>query len=114
MKKVNRKRRETEKLRTYHSVERRQWVNGLPCAIEGCENRPCDNAHVSPVGDPSGVARKHDYTQIIPLCREHHTEMHTVGEKTFARKYNIDLDMTAQAIEARWQRDSTEWEDLVA
>jgi len=49
------------------------------------------------------MGRKSDYTQIVPMCHTHHEEMHRLGEKTFQRKYGLDLDMIAQVVTVRWE-----------
>lgn len=32
----------------------------------------------------------HEGMEAMPLCREHHTECHTIGQKTFNEKYHFD------------------------
>ena len=32
----------------------------------------------------------HEGMETLPLCREHHTEIHTSGDKSFLEKYHID------------------------
>ena len=32
----------------------------------------------------------HEGMEVLPLCREHHTEAHTIGQQTFNAKYHID------------------------
>lgn len=57
------------------------------CAICG---RPADLHHVDHVG--MGRNRKeimHLGMRAEALCREHHTECHTIGQKTFDEKYHI-------------------------
>src|SRR5688500_2875319 len=75
VKPVNRKRRQAEFARCYHSKERVTWVKALPCGW--CRLRglvrvsvPSDNAHV--VTD--GMGRKANYDAIAPLCRRHHQQ----------------------------------------
>lgn len=46
---------------------------------------------------------KGDYTQIVPLCRRHHQEMHAIGERTFQDRYAIDLDFLAILTEDQWR-----------
>lgn len=31
----------------------------------------------------------HEGMEVMPLCREHHTEIHTIGRDTFMRKYHL-------------------------
>ena len=32
----------------------------------------------------------HEGMEAMPLCREHHTECHTIGQQTFLDKYHFD------------------------
>ena len=46
--------------------------------------------HIDAVG--SGRNRKeivHFGMEVLPLCRKHHTEIHTTGKKTFCEKYHV-------------------------
>jgi hypothetical protein len=99
---VNRERRAREWERSYGSEERVSWVRSLPCSVPGCNRRMSENAHVSPEGDPSGMGRKGDARQIIPLCAPHHMEFHRAGQRTFNDTHRIDVDLIAAAIAYRW------------
>ena len=83
-----------------------RWVQSQPCCIHGCTRGPSVNAHVSPEGDPSGMARKHDFTQIVPLCSEHHHEYHQLGQRSFNDRYGTDLDLLAIVVDLRWRDES--------
>jgi len=83
--------------RIYHSDERVAFVASLPCIV--CRSFPCDNMHIK--GD--GVARKAGYQWIVPCCRTHHEDAHRVGIKTFAKAFDIDLELAAIATEQAWQ-----------
>jgi hypothetical protein len=105
-----RSKRETE--RAYGPVARRIWVRSLPCTVPGCRSNDIVQAHVSPEGRPSGMARKGDACQIIPLCFGHHAELHQIGQDTFNRMYNIDVDLAAMVIDCRWKESASKlWED---
>lgn len=57
------------------------------CCICG---HPADLHHVDHVG--AGRDREeiiHEGLEALPLCREHHTEIHTIGKDSFAKKYHI-------------------------
>lgn len=51
----------------------------------------------------------HEGMMALPLCREHHTECHTIGQKTFEDKYHlihgIELDKTLCRIYKLRRRD---------
>ncbi len=106
---ANHERRARETERVYGPVKRRIWVRSLPCSVPGCQSRDMVQAHVSPAeGCPSGMSRKHDYEQIIPLCWRHHKELHQAGQHTFDRRHGIDTALQAIVIAMRWrERDET-------
>ena len=57
------------------------------CCICG---KKADLHHVEPVG--MGRNREeiiHEGMEVLPLCREHHTEAHTIGKASFSAKYHI-------------------------
>lgn len=58
------------------------------CAVCG---RPCDLHHVDSVGANGGNREKinHLGLQCLPLCRGHHTELHSTGNKSFMDKYHL-------------------------
>jgi hypothetical protein len=31
----------------------------------------------------------HEGMEVLPLCREHHTEVHTIGRDSFMKKYHL-------------------------
>ena len=58
------------------------------CCVCGLK---ADLHHVDHVG--TGRDRDeiiHEGMEAMPLCREHHTEAHTIGQKTFEDKYHFD------------------------
>jgi len=103
LKAANPERRARETLRAYGPPERRAWVCSLPCSVPGCWATRSVQAHVNPEGRPSGMARKHDASQIIPLCGIHHQEYHQIGQDSFNRRHNMDVDMCAMVIDCRWK-----------
>lgn len=57
------------------------------CCICG---KPADLHHVDTVG--MGRDRQeiiHEGMEVLPLCREHHTEAHTIGRDSFNNKYHV-------------------------
>ena len=58
------------------------------CAICG---RKCDLHHVDQVGMGNNRNEVHHLgRRALPLCREHHTEIHTIGLKAFTAKYHLE------------------------
>lgn len=72
--------------------EYRAWIRTLPCTVSGCPGRSVA-AHLP------RVKRHGDEANMLPLCVAHHAEQHTIGVKSFGRKY--DLDLAALAMQ-RW------------
>jgi hypothetical protein len=65
------------------------WIRTLPCCVPGCQ-RPCIPHHVRTAAN-SGTALKPPDTETVPLCHEHHQELHDKGRITFQRKHAVDL-----------------------
>lgn len=87
-----------EWLRVFGSYDRVEWVTAQPSVASG--RGPCVNAHTK----NGGAGRKADYIWIVPLTNfEHTAELHQHGQRTFERKYSIDLIQCAVDTEARWQ-----------
>ena len=65
------------------------YIRSLPCLICG---KPGEPHHLEAVGMGRNRNRelKEHYTT-IPLCRNHHIEIETVGLKAFETKYNVNL-----------------------
>jgi len=95
---INRKRREKEWARAYHSRERRDWVKTRECKVQGCR-RKAVNMHIK----TGGTGRKADYTEIADICQTHHLESHR-GQKTFELKYKLALRQIADQLDADWER----------
>ena len=58
------------------------------CAVCG---RRAELHHIDAVGmgnDRTEV--RHEGREVMSLCREHHTELHTVGKAEFMKKYHLD------------------------
>ena len=62
-------------------VNRRCCICGKPSDLHHCD-------HVGAGRDRADIV--HEGMEVLPLCREHHTEVHAVGQKTFNRKHHIE------------------------
>lgn len=60
-----------------------EYIRSLPCTV--CLDPFVDAAHVQTRG--SGGT---DFA-VVPLCRKHHTEQHTIGIRTFEEKHGVNL-----------------------
>ena len=70
------------------------YIRKHPCLVCGESNVDCDHLQIRGMG---GRGRKgtHSGTIIdfscVPLCREHHTQRHSIGIKAFGIYHKIDL-----------------------
>ena len=69
----------------------RSFIRDFPCHIPLCPERS-ECAHIKSRG-----AGGKDERNIVPLCRSHHREQHTIGIQSFAAKYGLDLPLIATA-----------------
>lgn len=78
-------------MRTMDMIDGDYWLcyYGLvhrQCCI--CRN-PADIAHITAVGRTNRNKIDHRGKYVMPLCRTHHQEQHTIGISTFMKKYHI-------------------------
>ena len=75
-------------------------VRKLPCLV--CDEA-ADAHHLVSVGmgRKRALPRWEDYT-IVPLCRNHHQELHQVGLTVFQNNWQINLVKKALLILAQW------------
>lgn len=71
------------------STAHRDWVRGHYCSVPGCAEMPIEVAHINRSAF-RGHGEKASDAFTVALCRAHHRESH-MGEKTFERKYGLDL-----------------------
>jgi hypothetical protein len=93
----------------------RKRVGRLSCCI--CGRSPCEAAHIRFSGETGGkqnpgMGRKPDDSLVVPLCREHHSEQHKIGERKFWEKYGIDPHVVARYL-YRYSRDHMMCEKIV-
>ncbi len=67
----------------------KKWVKEQSCLITNLPSP--DPHHLRNVNILNGTGTKPTDEYIIPLAHELHQELHTIGEKTFEKKYSIDL-----------------------
>lgn len=61
------------------------FIKTFPCLICGSQSVP---HHLQ---KNANMSQKPSDFETVPLCSNHHAELHTLGEKQFEGKYNIDL-----------------------
>jgi len=58
-------------------------IRGMGCIV--CGIRPVDAHHLKSraAGGPDTASN------VVPICRKHHTESHTIGQRSFSKKYAL-------------------------
>lgn len=76
-----------------------EYVDDIPSYVYAClANKKCvicgkraDLHHWENIGMGRDRTEPiHEGVPVLPLCREHHTEVHTIGRETFKDKYHIE------------------------
>lgn len=76
------------------------FVRSHHCAVPGCMGMPIEAAHVR-LGSGAGMGEKPSDFFATPLCKHHHTQQHTIGERTFWDNYHLASGQTvAELIDA--------------
>ena len=80
---------ENPKAKRFVSDANRMEIRSLSCLVDNCDCcAGTDPHHVKSRGSGGGD----EIGNYMPLCRVHHTEVETIGGKTFIRKYNLYFD----------------------
>ena len=66
------------KQKAYRDKNYLKWVRTLPCCV--CGNSSNDAHHIIGRGHLSGMGMTAPDTYVMPMCREHHTELHNTPE----------------------------------
>jgi hypothetical protein len=69
--------------RSDHSVSLIELIRTLPCLA--CGITPCDAHHVK----TRGAGGQDTADNLMPLCREHHTLLHTIGYGRMTKKFPV-------------------------
>lgn len=82
-------------------VPKREWprhrafIHRHQCSVPGCQAGPIECAHIRTAANSGKGIKPHDWFT-VSLCDAHHAEAHE-GEKSFERKYSINLMEIAEA-----------------
>lgn len=84
------------------SVPYMRTVHGQPCLVCGL---PGDAHHIT-YAQPRGLGRKTGDQWTVPVCREHHTDLHIspMPERTWWALQGIDPLIWAERNYLKWQR----------
>lgn len=83
------------------------FVRSHECSVPGCSGRPIEVAHVR-TGTGGGMAVKPSDRWVISLCRDHHSEQHRIGERSFEAAAGINM----KALAEEFARKSPHWPKL--
>lgn len=71
----------------YRSKRYMSFIRIQECVISGCKLKQCDPHHTY----TAGKSLKATDLCCIPLCRQHHHEIGSIGRESFENKYNVDI-----------------------
>ena len=74
----------------------RRWIRSWPCLVCSTRRR-IEAAHTG----PHGIGQKASDSSCIPLCHEHHAELHQ-GVLYFQERYGIDIADVVAMFNAMW------------
>ena len=101
---VNRERKEKLNAAAFGPCARLSRLT--PCCVPGCKRLPPgDPAHVRSRGAGGG-----DWANVVPFCRRHHDEQHSIGVAEFEDRHKVILEVVAGFIaEAVRDHDCSSW-----
>ncbi|OPY03520.1 MAG: hypothetical protein A4E60_00185 [Syntrophorhabdus sp. PtaB.Bin047] len=73
--------------KTHRSPKYLAFIRRQPCVVSG--SSPSVPHHTS----KAGMALKGSDYLTVPLTPELHSELHTIGQESFQRKYNVDFSV---------------------
>ncbi len=81
------------------------WLHTKPCLLFGVPRHVCwlgsvEGAHVKSRG-----AGGDDRANLVPLCLTAHREQHSIGTRSFERKWRINLRYAAERLYAAYLAD---------
>ena len=98
-----------ERFEALRDEDFREWVREQPCVIA---NKDCwyfrrddgtkfsDAAHVESKARGTG-----DAANLVPLCRCHHREQHTFGQRSFEREHDLKLRQIAGEVWLKYEAE---------
>lgn len=81
-----------------------EWIKSLKCLVNARHMGQTVHHHVNKKGHGS-MGSKTDDRRCIPLCVLHHNEVHQIGAKTFALKYELDYEIVIEALNRLYEEE---------
>lgn len=88
------------KTKAWKSTKYRKWVSSLSCMI--CSRPGQNDPHHCRILNSAGVSQKPPDFFCIPLCRDHHNELHQHGSTSFEQKYQVSLPVLVMQTCQEW------------
>lgn len=79
------------------------YIRRQPCLI--CR-RPAEPHHLRGLRYGSGTGLKAPDEWAVPLCPDHHRELHDHGVKTFCSNHQVNLDSWVSYLQAKFITDT--------
>lgn len=86
--------------RNYLSEEFVTWIHSLACVVSGSGGSSWDPIVAAHVRSKGAGGR---WSDIVPMLRSLHDELHQIGVRSFEKKYEVDLQLAAAAVVQRWK-----------
>ena len=84
-----------KKMKTYRNKKYLAWVKSLPSVVSG---KPADDAHHIKGYGMGGMGLKAPDWAVIPLTREEHTELHSIGRFQWEQEYGNQWRFVAETL----------------
>jgi len=89
------------KQKAFRSKKYLEFIRKQPCII--CLKNETEAHHCREFN--SGIGIKPSDTFSIPLCREHHYEIHNIGKNSFYGRHEIDIYRELHRLTSRFIED---------
>lgn len=95
---ITRKKGKPKRFAVRRVPEYAAWIRNGWCILGGACEGFTEAAHVRSRG-----AGGDDVGNLVRLCKKHHAEQHTLGIRSFQRKYCIDMKLAAETLALQWK-----------
>lgn len=84
------------------------WIRAQPCLLAGRSDWFCCVGRIEAAHVKSRGAGGDDHANILSLCWGHHIQQHTIGSRSFEKRWGVDLKAEALALWARYRQETGE------
>jgi|TARA_R100001460_G_scaffold67650_3_gene108074 hypothetical protein len=102
------------KQKKFRSKKYLMWVSERPCLL--CMSEPCQAHHIT-IAELRGMGQRVSDNFTIPLCYQHHHQLHMTGERSFWQKLGINPKHYSELLFATYNSNKLEcdvylWENM--